>query len=119
MASHNILGAQGETAACRYLAQKGYTLLDRNWRYEHLELDIVAEFYGEIVFVEVKTRSDEHFAPALSSIDDAKMENIRKAAGAYLRQNGLDQPARIDAIVVIGSKPPFEIRHHKGTTGIL
>ena len=116
MAQHNTLGTLGEKAACRYLAQKGYTLLDRNWRHEHLELDIVAEFYGEIVFVEVKTRSDEHFAPALSSIDDTKMENIRKAAGAYLRKHGLDQPARIDAIIVVGSKPPFEIRHYKGTT---
>ena len=119
MASHNTLGTLGEKEACRYLARQGYTLLDRNWRHEHLELDIIAEFFGEIIFVEVKTRSNENFAPALSSIDNEKMANIREAAGIYLRKHNINQPARIDVITLIGTNPPFEIHHYKGTTGIL
>ena len=56
MADHNELGREGEDEALLYLTQKGYTLLARNWRSGHLEIDIVAEWFGEIVFVEVKPR---------------------------------------------------------------
>ena len=55
MAGHNILGAAGEYAAMQYLTLKGYRIRDTNWRYHHLELDIVAENDDYIVFVEVKT----------------------------------------------------------------
>lgn len=68
MADHNELGREGEDEALLYLTQKGYTLLARNWRIGHLEIDIVAEWFGEIVFVEVKTRRDEHFAPAAEAV---------------------------------------------------
>ena len=54
MATHNELGRLGEDEALFYLTLKGYHLLDRNWRFEHYEIDIVAEWHGEIVFVEVK-----------------------------------------------------------------
>ena len=81
MAFHNILGQIGEEEACRYLIRKGYTLLDRNWRVGHLEIDIIAEWYGEIIFVEVKTRSNEDFAPALTAVDEEKLQNLRLAAG--------------------------------------
>ena len=63
MASHNILGQIGEEEACRYLIRKGYTLLDRNWRIGHLELDIIAEWYGEIIFVEVKPAQTKILLP--------------------------------------------------------
>ena len=114
MASHNILGQIGEEEACRYLIRKGYTLLDRNWRIGHLELDIIAEWYGEIIFVEVKTRSNENFAPALWAIDDEKMKNLRLAAGHYLHIHDLDQPIRFDVITVVGTQKPFTITHYEG-----
>ena len=114
MATHNILGKIGEEEACRYLIRKGYTLLERNWRVGHLELDIIAEWYGEIIFVEVKTRSNEDFAPAISAIDDEKFKNLRIAAGQYLRLNHLDQPIRFDIITVVGTHKPFTITHYEG-----
>ena len=66
MADHNELGREGEDEALLYLTQKGYTLLARNWRIGHLEIDIVAEWFGEIVFVEVKTRRDALLRGAFS-----------------------------------------------------
>ena len=114
MATHNILGKIGEEEACRYLIRKGYTLLERNWRVGHLELDIIAEWYGEIIFVEVKTRSNEDFAPAISAIDDEKFKNLRIAAGQYLHLNHLDQPIRFDIITVVGTHKPFTITHYEG-----
>ncbi len=114
MATHNILGQIGEEEACRYLIRKGYTLLDRNWRMGHLELDIIAEWYGEIIFVEVKTRSNEDFAPAISAIDEEKFKNLRIAAGSYLHLHNLDQPIRFDIITVVGTHRPFTITHYEG-----
>ena len=114
MATHNILGQIGEEEACRYLIRKGYTLLDRNWHMGHLELDIIAEWYGEIIFVEVKTRSNEDFAPAISAIDEEKFKNLRIAAGSYLHLHNLDQPIRFDIITVVGTHRPFTITHYEG-----
>lgn len=69
MATHNELGRLGEDEALFYLTLKGYHLLDRNWRFEHYEIDIVAEWHGEIVFVEVKTRSQGSTAAAMEAVD--------------------------------------------------
>lgn len=107
------LGQIGEETAARYLMHAGYTLLARNWRYGHLEIDIVAEWYGEVVFVEVKTRSNEDYMPALEAVDLRKKENILRAARAYMDMYGLDQPCRFDIITVVGAAPPFRLRHRE------
>ena len=52
MAIHNILGKAGEDAAAKYLEQNGYTIRDRNWRKNHLELDIVADKDKELIIAE-------------------------------------------------------------------
>ena len=72
MALHNQLGALGEEVAAHYLSQLEYRLLERNWRTGHLEVDIIADYYGEIVFVEVKTRSYEAEYTALEAVDQRK-----------------------------------------------
>ena len=59
MAEHNKLGEWGEETVCQYLVREGYAIVERNWRMEHLEIDIIAEKEGWIVFVEVKTRRTE------------------------------------------------------------
>ena len=56
MAIHNDLGKNGEEAAALFLTEKGYHILHRNWRSGKKELDIVAEYQGELVIIEVKTR---------------------------------------------------------------
>ena len=114
MATHNILGQVGEEEACRFLMRKGYTLLERNWRYGHLELDIIAECYGALVFVEVKTRSYEPFLPALAAGDEEKLRHLRQAAAHYLHLHKLDTPIRFDIITVVGAQRPFTITHHVG-----
>lgn len=112
MAEHNELGRLGEDEAILHLMLKGYTLLARNWRVEHLEIDIVAEWHGEIVFVEVKTRSNEHFAAAADAVNLRKKLNLIAAGRAYLALNHLrDVPYSYDIITVVGSAPPFEITH--------
>lgn len=111
MAQHNEFGILGEREACTYLSKRNYRILERNWHSGHLEVDIIAEWFGEIVFVEVKTRRNEQFAPAEFAVDIRKQEHLVKAALAYLSENRLDAPYRFDIITVVGTQPPFKITH--------
>lgn len=114
MAEHNALGKQGEYEALLYLMSKGYVLHEKNWRDGHLEIDIVAEWWGEIVFVEVKTRRDEDFSPAAEAVTLKKKRNLIEAAHAYLARYMIGwRPYRYDIITVIGSERPFKITHIK------
>jgi len=56
MAKHNEFGKQGEELAAQFLMEKGYEILERNWRNRHKEIDIIAKDGEELVIVEVKTR---------------------------------------------------------------
>ena len=109
MAEHNKLGQVGEEEACRYLAEHHYRLLARNWHAGHLELDIVSDYFGELVFVEVKTRRHERIANAADAVDLEKKKNLLKAAYAYMAAHKIDQPFRFDIITVIGEQRPFKI----------
>ena len=69
MAKHNEIGQFGEQAASDYLEQKGYKILDRNWRHGRAEIDIVAMDGVTLVFAEVKTRSNDLFERPESAVD--------------------------------------------------
>lgn len=112
MALHNDKGREGEEAACLFLSLRGYRLLERNWRSHHYEIDIIADYYGEIVFVEVKTRRNEDFLPALAAVDEEKQENVRAAARHYLNLKRLDAPYRFDIITVVGETKPYTFKHY-------
>ena len=66
MAQHNELGRQGEEIAVKYLLEQGYKILERNWRNQHKEIDIIAMDGEELVIVEVKTRMKDDYEPYLS-----------------------------------------------------
>ena len=107
------LGREGELEAALYLMERGYSLRDRNWRSGHLELDLVAEYWGEIVFVEVKTRRDEQFLPAREAVSPRQVQNLHLAARDYLARHGLlAQPYRFDLITVVGAAAPYRIDHY-------
>lgn len=112
MAQHNELGRIGEQEAIGYLMDKGYTLIDRNWRAGLLEIDIVAEWHGELVFIEVKTRHDEMQTLATERLTTRKVENLIEAAHTYIHDHFLwGKPYSFDVITVIGTERPFKIDH--------
>ncbi|MDR0895589.1 MAG: YraN family protein [Prevotellaceae bacterium] len=111
MAEHNELGKTGEDAAVAYLEQHGFSILHRNWRMKHLELDIIAEKEGEVVFVEVKTRRDTQYNEPHEAVDGRKMRRIAHAANAYIRLFRIDNPIRFDIVAVVGQAAPFRITH--------
>lgn len=111
MAEHNDLGRQGEDMAVTMLIGKGYRILDRNWRFGKLELDIVASYGNEIVFVEVKTRRNDLFASPRDAITTTKVKNIVRAADSYIKEHGIDLDARFDIIEIVGTGPSASIEH--------
>ena len=103
MAIHNILGKAGEDAAAKYLEQNGYTIRDRNWRKNHLELDIVADKDKELIIVE---------GPQ-DAVNWQKIRRIVVAAEAYIKHFCLDAPVRFDIITAVGEPGAFRIEHLK------
>ena len=94
-------GNRGEAAVARYLRQKGYTLLESQWRCRFGELDLVArDRQGTICFVEVKLRGAGAIALPREAVDRRKQERLRAAAALYLSCHELDAPARFDVAEV-------------------
>lgn len=111
MARHNIFGKLGEQAAEEYLIKKGYVIRERNWRLGNLEVDIVAEYNGRIIIVEVKTRSLDLLS-AVVAVDSRKQSFLLRAASSYIKYYRLPHEVQIDVICVIGDGPNnFRIEH--------
>lgn len=111
MAEGNNLGKDGEAVAREYLIRKGYTVMHSNWHWHHYELDIVALKDGEVVVVEVKTRSADFLISPEEAVDNKKIKRIVAAADAYVRYFNLDHPVRFDIITLIKSREGYQIEH--------
>ena len=111
MAEHNEFGQTGEELAVDFLRQKGYTIIDVNWRSGHKEIDIVAEKDGCLVFVEVKSRRNTDYGRPEDAVSQRKIRRIVLAADAYMRCFKLDLPVRYDIITVTGKGAGVRIEH--------
>ncbi|MBM3444021.1 MAG: YraN family protein [Bacteroidetes bacterium] len=89
MAAHNQLGAQGEEMAKQWLQEQGFTLLDFNWRIGRFEIDIICLKENKLHFVEVKCRKGTWMGLPESRVNRKKLNNLRSAGAAYLRQKKL------------------------------
>ena len=111
MAKHNILGREGEDIAAKYLEQKGYAVLDRDWHCGHKDLDLVVIKDNTIVFVEVKTRTGNEWGDPQDFITDRKIRRIVNSADAYLRFNQVDMDVRFDVISIVAEGGEYKIEH--------
>jgi putative endonuclease len=115
-------GDQGEALAADYLEQQGYRILERQFRFERSEVDLICfqpaaryEDGGELVFVEVKTRSGLGYGRPEEAVTENKKRHLLLAAEAYLHEMRMDgMPCRFDvvAIVLHPDRPP-EIEHFR------
>lgn len=110
MAEHNDLGKLGEEIAVKYLTDKGYEILERNWRNRHKEIDIIAKDGKYLVIVEVKTRQSNAYGEPDIAVTRQKQRLLISAANAYLFRNKLDLETRFDIISIVfkGSEPVIE-----------
>lgn len=105
MAAKDALGRRGEELAAAFLVDAGYTILDRNWRCNQGEIDVVAFDGVETAFVEVKTRTSTAFGHPLEAITTLKLSRLRRLAAAWCAAHPGDHDRiRIDAIAVIAPR---------------
>lgn len=114
MASHNDLGKWGEEMAAQHLREQGYTILDRDWRLGHRDLDIVARTPDgtTVVFVEVKTRTSDVVSRPQDAVDARKIRSLGAAANAYAKEFQLWDELRFDLISIIGDRAETAVLEH-------
>ncbi len=103
MAQHNELGKWGEELAARYLQELGYSIIESDWKSGHRDIDIIAMDGDEVVFVEVKTRSNTHFAEPIDAVNYHKMMNLRRSFNHYIKFHRVNNPIRFDIIGIVGT----------------
>lgn len=111
MALHNELGKRGEEMAAQLLQRIGYAILERNWRYGNLEIDIIARSEKEIIFVEVKTRSDDSLMRPEEAVKWQKMRYMTIAAGHYIQYKRINLEPRFDIVAIVLNSQRCDIQH--------
>lgn len=111
---HN-LGRTGEDIAEIYLVKKGYKIIERNFSCRQGEIDIIAKYKEEVVFIEVKTRTNKKYGEPIDAITYYKKKHILKSIKYYLYIRKLEDVfVRIDVIEVYQKKDGFLVNHIKG-----
>ncbi len=96
-----ILGREGEDRAAKFLKKQGYKILERNYSTPQGEIDLIALHRGEVVFVEVKTRTNESYGAPELAVNPRKQQRMIKAALGYIKYKKLHQvPCRFDVVAI-------------------
>jgi len=111
MATHNELGAFGEQLAANYLRKHNYNILERNYRFQRAEIDIIAQKDDQLIIVEVKTRNSDFFGNPQDFVTSSKIKLLVKAADEYIISNDLDLEVRFDIIAVLKNKDLERLEH--------
>jgi putative endonuclease len=113
MSEHNKLGKKGEDSAAAYLAGLGYKIIDRNWRHQKDEIDIIARDGDFLVIVEVKTRSTDVFGNPEDAVTNKKQKFLIRAAEEYIFKNDIQLETRYDIVSIVKQGNKEIIKHIK------
>lgn len=103
------IGAIGEELASNFLKKQGYKIVEKNFRTNLGEIDIVALDRGTITFVEVKTRNSTNFGFPQEAVGLKKQKKISQVASIYLNQKNLNsEKARFDVVAILLSPDQTE-----------
>jgi len=106
------IGKLGENLAANFLEKKGYNILERNYRFSHGEIDIIAEKDGMLIFTEVKTKKFGDFGDPINWIKRGKQLQIGRVARGYLYEKNItDRDCRFDVILVTWEDGLWKIDH--------
>lgn len=104
MAHHTDFGKLAEDLAADYLIAKNYTILARNFFFQKNEIDIVAEYDGLIIVIEVKARGTDIFMEPQEAVTKKKIKAIVLCADHFMQQREIDKEIRFDIISVLPDK---------------
>ena len=117
MVKHIEIGNKGEELAVEFLISKGFQILERNWRYNKAEIDIIAKDEYGLVFIEVKTRTSSDFGQPEEFVSSYQEELIFGAAQRYMEKADYDWEIRFDIIAILAKEHSewknYDIKHIK------
>jgi putative endonuclease len=111
MAQHNELGKKGEQLAVDFLFKNNYEIIERNYRFDKAEVDIIAKKNDTLAIIEVKTRSSSDFGNPQDFVKPKQIQRLVKAVDEYVTTNGLNVEVRFDIIAIIKEGSKFNIEH--------
>lgn len=111
MAEHLELGKKGEDIAVDFLLKNGYQIIERNWRFQKAEVDIIAQKENVLAIIEVKTRSSSEFGNPQDFVNPKKIKLLVNAVNEYVIFKNLDVKVRFDIIGVIQQNGKTTIEH--------
>jgi len=111
MAQHNQLGKKGEQLAVDFLLKNDYEIMERNYRFDRAEVDIIAKKDTTLAIVEVKTRSSADFGNPQDFVKPKQIKQLVKAVDEYVLVNNLDVEVRFDIIALVKDGKHFKIEH--------
>lgn len=107
-------GQLGEDIAIHYLKQKGYIILNKNYRCKYGEIDIIALEKKEIIFIEVKTRQNSKYGLPSEAVNKIKQQHMLRSIKNYLFINNIyEKSIRIDVIEIYIKDNIYEVNHIK------
>ena len=107
-------GKLGEDLACKYLEQNDYKILERNFEARQGEIDIIALDKKELVFIEVKTRTNIHYGKPAEAVNYNKQKHLIKTVEYYLYSRKLENEfVRIDVIEIYLYHHNYKVNHIK------
>ena len=111
MAEQYELGKKGEQLAIDYLIKQGYKIVERNWRFQKAEIDIIARKEETLISVEVKTRSTNDFGNPQDFVNPKKIKLMVLAMNEYVLKKDLNVEVRFDIVAITKNKGSFNIEH--------
>lgn len=111
MAQHNELGKKGEQLAVDFLLKNNYEIVERNYRFDKAEVDIIAQKEDILAVIEVKTRSTIDFGNPQDFVKPKQIKNLVKAVDEYVVENDLDLEVRFDIIAIVKEQKGYAIEH--------
>ena len=111
MAKHNELGKKGEQLAVNFLLKNNYDIVERNYRFDKAEVDIIAKKDNILAIIEVKTRSTTDFGDPQDFVKPKQIQRLVKAVDEYVTTNDLDVEVRFDIIAIVKEGKGFNIEH--------
>ena len=115
MAKSNELGVWGEEKAARFLQEKGYRIIERNYHSRYGEIDLILEDDRYLVFAEVKLRKNDRYGTPAAFVTPKKQEKLRLTALLFLQSHETDKQPRFDVIEIYAPRgtdtDPLPIHH--------
>lgn len=112
-------GKIGEQMTAKHLTDKGYIILEHNYRRGHLEIDLIALDGDELVIVEVKSRAYDNILQPEAAVDHKKRQALIRLANEYVKSHNRKENVRFDIITVVSKEGGAEIKHLKNAYNVM